>query len=184
MKKAEFQEIIKKLGGTKPVVADGDTGTNPENMSEAMALLEQAIIRLKFIDRKPHSSGDVTWPDLLEAVQKVVFLYHHNVWPVDDRLHTLLIWMLQPRDKKRRSHQKEQSRFATSACVELAWWKKYGTQISARELAHRVGVSRTTISRWRDDPEYQRLLQAPVLNEDFVAILDHDLSGSNSVPRE
>lgn len=66
------------------------------------------------------------------------------------------------------------------ACVELAWRKRYGTQVSAAELGRRVGVSRTTVSRWRKDSEYQRLLEAPVLNEDFVEILDRDLSGRKS----
>lgn len=180
MKNAELQEIIKKLGGTKPIVTDGHTGTNSENVSDAMAALEQAIVKLKFIDSKPHTSADVTWPEVLEAVHKVVFLYHHYGWPVDDRLYTLLIWTLQPRERKRRSRQKEQSRMGIGACVELAWRKRYGTQVSAAELGRRVGVSRTTVSRWRKDSEYRRLLEAPVLNEDFVEILDRDLSGGKS----
>lgn len=52
------------------------------------------------------------------------------------------------------------SQWTNVAQVEFEHWKATGQRISENKLHVLTGVPRKTINRWREGPDYQKLLQA------------------------
>ena len=175
MKRPEFNRIVNRLDGLTTGFS-GKLKVTRQNVEEVMPQLTEAVIDHNARD-VIFRNDDVALPELKDAVKKVIYVYHHYQWPVDDLLISLLNWTLHSGSKTRRSQQKEKSPMPIGAFLEALHLKTKGKPIARANLAQLVSVSPTTVGRWRERADYQDMIKQPIYNPEIINQADKYFSG-------
>jgi len=168
MDRIDFEKLVDKLGSVNLSTGGGKKFPSKEEIVEITNSLQGAIIQRTLVQTLPKKNTQVDLPELKEAILKVIYLYCINDWLIDGDLFALLLWTLHSGSKSRRSQQRDKNKYYLAATMEAVWLHKYTRKISALKLSKSIGVSRTTIARWRKEAEYLTLTNIDIQNKDFI----------------
>jgi hypothetical protein len=168
MNRKDLDRLVRKLGSVELITEVGRPGPSKNEIKEVIDTLTKAIVVRKFVQAGPKRKTEAELPELKDAILKVIYLYHTNEWIIDGNLFALLLWTLHSGSKSRRSKQKDTNKYHLAAVTEAAWAHKYSSTIPEAKLSRRIGVSRTTIRRWREEDEYKDHASIVIDNDGFV----------------
>lgn len=168
MKRTDFKKLVKRIGSVNLISEVGGPVPDKGEIASVIDSLTHAIVLRNVIQTGPKRNTDADLPELKEAILKIIYIYHTNHWLIDDNLFVLLLWTLHSGSKSRRSQQRDENKYRFAATMEAVWLQKYKESIPEAKLARNVGVSRTTVRRWRKEDAYIDGTKIIIENDSFI----------------
>ena len=160
MKKNDLSELLDRVK------------SDPDEIDRGANQLAQGLSGAE--ERYPDDGADATMAEMKRACISLVTELKRRGQPPSEDVVEMLEWAVGLRRRKQGNPGKSIER--EDAMMEEAAFQYRGIggilpPISGRELAKRIGVSRVTVQKWRNDPDYLRGIKE-YIEEDIETSLE------------